>query len=920
MSKFFSVLSFCLFVSVSFGQNIVLEGNIVEDVTQHPIESATVYVSDAKNSTLIQYTISDKKGKFVLNLKKILSPLTFKISIMGFEEYVLELKSLANNKNFGQIVLKPESKMLGEIIIKSEAPPIRIKKDTLEFNAASFKIRPDSNVQTLLKQLPGVEIDADGKITVNGKEVNQILVNGKPFFDKDGKVALQNLPSEIINKVQVTDTKTKTEELSGQSASSNNASINLTIDEDKNKGYFGKFTGGYGSSERYESSALINYFKNKRKISVLASSNNINSVGFSMDEIFDNMGGGRNGVYSTGNGSFNAGGIQYGGGTGITKSNLVGVSYADEWAKGLDNTTNYFYSNTSNENTNAKRQANFLPDGTFVTTSGYKSKTDRFSNNVNLDFEYKIDSTMTLSVMPKFYKANSKAGNDSYQISEDNNNQLLNESTASTLNNNDVLNFKNDLYFNKSFRKKGRNIGISISNDNTNDQNDNLNKSTTSFYQQQKPDDIRDQKIEQRNLTDNYDFGINYFEPITDSLKIVVGTGYSKNKLSYDTKTFDFDSNSQTYSTQNDLLTNYISSDLSKWKPSVGLSFDKKKFSGQISGGTNLMNYDNHSQYLGNTTDLNKNYIYPHITAYANFKFTKTKSIWSYYSYDSNLPSASQILPVANLANPLNTYIGNQNLNPTTIHHFSFNFYDYDYATRSGYSTWGGFNYHDNQVVASTTYDDNRKATTTYLNVSGTYSSYFGTYWSKTIKREAHKFSFSTGITGNINLSKGFTNAVQYEANTFNIIPGCRVNYDYGEILSITPFYNYTLTNTNYTNYSIDKTSSFVHKFNIQTTNYWPKNWVFGNDLGYTYNSNLSAGFKKDFYLWNTSLAYNFYNKQFTAKVKVYDLLNQNQNATRNITPTTVIDEQNTVLKRYVMFSLTYKLEKFAGKQKPSND
>jgi hypothetical protein len=109
-----------------------------------------------------------------------------------------------------------------------------------------------------------------------------------------------------------------------------------------------------------------------------------------------------------------------------------------------------------------------------------------------------------------------------------------------------------------------------------------------------------------------------------------------------------------------------------------------------------------------------------------------------------------------------------------------------------------------------------------------------------------------------------------------------------------------------------------LHRFNLQTTTYWPKKWVFGNDFGYTYNSNIADGFKKDFYLWNTSLAYSFFNKKFTAKVKVYDILNQNQSNSRTITPTTIRDEENIVLQRYVMFSLTYKIEKFAGKEKPS--
>ena len=110
-----------------------------------------------------------------------------------------------------------------------------------------------------------------------------------------------------------------------------------------------------------------------------------------------------------------------------------------------------------------------------------------------------------------------------------------------------------------------------------------------------------------------------------------------------------------------------------------------------------------------------------------------------------------------------------------------------------------------------------------------------------------------------------------------------------------------------------------LHKFNIQTTNYWPSNWVFGNDFGYNYNSNIADGFKKDFYLWNTSISYSFLSKKWMAKVKVYDVLNQNQSQTRLITSTTIRDEQNSVLKRYVMFSLTYKIDKFAGKEKKSN-
>ena len=316
-------------------------------------------------------------------------------------------------------------------------------------------MRPDANVETLLKQLPGLEIDADGKITVNGKEVNQVLVNGKPFFDKDGKIALQNLPSNIINKVQVTDTKTKKEEKTGQVASSNNASLNLTIDEDKNKGFFGKVMGGYGTNDRYESSGLANYFKNKTKVSVLASSNNINSTGFSMDEIFDNMGGGRSSsVWMSNDGSFSINGRRFGGNNGITQTNMVGINYSDEWAKDLESTSNYFFSNTNSENVNKTSQTNLLPSGNFTTNSNKISNDERHGHNFNFDIEYKIDSTASIIIEPKFSKAKSNYRNSSNQVSTDNLNQLLNESVSEDYGEADANNFNNTLTFTKSFKEK----------------------------------------------------------------------------------------------------------------------------------------------------------------------------------------------------------------------------------------------------------------------------------------------------------------------------------------------------------------------------------------------------------------------------------------------------------------------------------
>ncbi|EIA09194.1 outer membrane beta-barrel protein [Flavobacterium frigoris] len=917
MRKFY-LLILLIVCCTSFAQtSIRLSGKITDVNTQIPLESVTVYLSSVQDSTVIDYTISDKNGLFVFSTKPITKPFFLKISYIGYKVYKQEFKELLKEKDFGTLKLVENVYALGEVVIKSEAPPIRIKQDTLEFNASSFKVRPDANVETLLKQLPGVEIDSDGKITVNGKEVNQVLVNGKPFFDKDGKIALQSLPSEIINKVQITDTKTKKEELTNQVASSNNASINLTIDEDKNKGFFGKFMAGGGTSSRYESSALVNYFKNKRKISVLASSNNINSTGFSMDEIFDNMKGGRNNsFYYSDNGSFGIGSMRFGGGKGITRSNMVGLNYSDEWFKGMEPSGSYFFTNSDSENINRSKQTVFLPTGNFTTESNSEFSEEKKGHNFNFQFEYKIDSTASIIVSPRFIKSDSKYRNKSFEFSKDENDQLLNENTSQVFEESDKNNFNNLIEYNKTFNKKGRYVSFSFENENTKEELNSTNKTNTIFYQGSDPDVIRDQIRKNSNFKDTYTAEIEYAEPIMDSLKIRLAANYSWQNTTEDRETYDFNSNSQTYSDINASLTNYFTSYIKTFKPKAGLSLNKKKYNINVSAGTSITQFENESLYLNAKTALSKNYVLPFAEAQISYKFTKSKSLWMSYGYDIKFPSASQILPVENLANPLNTYIGNPDLNPNKSHRGYFSFRDYDFASRAGYSIYLGGNYYDNQAVSSTVFDENRKRRTTYENISGNYDSFFGLNWNKTIKKDAHKYKFGLGLQANLNLSKGFTNDILFEANTLSLSPRASFSYEYGELLTISPTYSVSFNNTKYTNYLLSSASNVTHKFNIQTTNYWPKNWVFGNDFGYNYNSNIADGFKKDFYLWNSSLAYSFYDKKITAKVKVYDLLNQNQSATRTITPEAIQDEENTVLKRYLMFSLTYKLEKFAGKEK----
>jgi hypothetical protein len=352
----------------------------------------------------------------------------------------------------------------------------------------------------------------------------------------------------------------------------------------------------------------------------------------------------------------------------------------------------------------------------------------------------------------------------------------------------------------------------------------------------------------------------------------------------------------------------------------MGLSFEKNNFTFNINSSTSVVDFDNYSLYLNEVTDLKQKYVLPYGRAQIRYRLDRSKFFTFRYEYSNSLPSSNQLLPVENLSNPLNTVIGNPNLNPIEKNSFNMNYRNFDMRTRSGYNLYMRADFFDNQIVSTSIFDENRKRITTFENISGTYSTSLGGNWSQTIKKEAHVVRYGASINGNYSLDKGFTNNVLFSSKRLGVSPRIYSSYDYGELLTIAPSYSLSYNESIFTNSAVDAISNVVHRINLQTTNYWPKNWIFGNDFGYTYNSNLSDDFKKDYYLWNTSLPYVFFDNKMTLKVKVYDVLNQNQSVTRAISATTIRDEESTVLKRYAMLSLAYKLGNFGGKEDRSRN
>ncbi len=902
-----------LWVGISFSQTkFKISGTLKSEQDSIPLESATVYLETLKDSTVVTYTITDKNGKFSLEDKTYTDKLRLIISLIGFETYKKEIAINKSDINLGTIAM-PEANMLDEVIIKSRSP-ITVKKDTLEFNVASFKTKKDANVEDLLKELPGVEVDDEGKITINGKEVNKILVNGKPFFGDDPTITTRNLTKEIIEKVQVTDTKSKSEGFTGESSDSENKTINLTIKEENNKGVFGRVAAGAGTDKRYEYAGMVNLFDNEQRISVLAGGNNINSAGFSFGEIRKMFGGG-NSISWNGNGSFTIDGRSFGGGEGITKSNNAGINYADELSKSVDISADYFHSGSHSDNATSTQRENILPDSRYFTNSNSDSQNDTDSHTVNLGFDVKIDSTFLINVSPTFRYSKASTTFNRNEASFDESNVLTNQSSTSSFVENDGKNFSNEIQVTKKWGNKGAFVRFQLNTDINSTEADDFLNSETNVFGTNPSDLIRNQFTDSERSTNHQSSNITYRIPLVAKKWFFdLWYNFDTRKQENIESTFDFDTGSQAYDDFNfDLSTNFTNKN-NVITPGVKLAYNSEKMNFSFRPGYAFRTIENRD-VLRPELSLKRNFEFLEFDTNFNYRFSPKMSFYVSYDYNNDAPSISQLQPFQNVSDPLNTVTGNPNLKPSKRHSGYLGFNKYDFQKGTGFYVYANGTLTNDQVVSKTTVDENFVRNTTYENVNGGYWSYIGGSYSKDFKVDTlQTVKVRLGMNASFNKSINFNNDVQYASNTNSMTPTLSVEYKWKNVFEIRPNYRLSFTKTKYDLADFDDQNFLRHSLGIRTATFVPKKFEWRNDINFTYNPNVADGFQKSAWFWNSTLAYSVLKDKGSITLKVYDLLNQNTNAQRTATQNYIQDQQSTVLEQYFMLSFSWKFNSLGPK------
>lgn len=905
-SLFYSLALLCACTAFSQGKPFKISGVLLAEEDEAPLESATIYLETIKDSTMVTYTISDKDGAFVLDNRTYEDSLKLTISYIGFEPYTRVLTIGDDPISLKTIALKTAN-ALDEVVIRSRAP-ITVKKDTLEFNVASFKTKRDANVEDLLKELPGLEVDDDGTIKVNGKEVNKILVNGKPFFGDDPTITTRNLTKELIEKIQITDTKSKAEAFSGEKGDSENKTINLTIKKENNKGVFGRLSAGGGTDDRYEYAGMVNLFDNEQRFSVLSGGNNINSSGFSFGEIRKMFGGASN--ISSRNGGISVDGRSFGGGEGITTSNTAGINYADELGKDNDISGDYFYSGSNSKNATLSERENFLPNSRYFSNSSSKSENDTDSHSVNMAYDIKIDSTFMVNVRPSFRFSSSRTTYERQESSRDEDNILTNQSETASFVENAGKNFDNRVNLTKRFGNKGSFLRVGLNASMNENSSDDFLNSETNIYGDDPNDVIRKQFTDGEQKSNSLNMGATYRLPLVAKKWFLdFKYGYNTSKRRNIRSTMDFDEDSQAYDNFNMQLSSNFTNWNERHNPNLKLVHNTDKTTFRFGAGYTNRTIENEDK-LRPELSLKESFDFLELDTDFNYRFSPKSSINARYDYNNQIPQISQLQPFEDVSNPLNTVTGNPNLKPSKGHNLNFSYNNFDYQKRTGFYVYAYANVVQDKVVSKSTVDENFVRNTTYTNVNGDYSVNIGTNWSKDFKLDSlQTLKFRIGLSANMSQQINFNNDVQYAANSNRLFPRVETTYAWKDLFEIRPNYRLSFTNTSYDLANLDDRTFLSHSVGIRTATFFPRKLEWRNDISFRYNPDVSPGFQKSAWFWNATVAYSVLKDKGTVTLKVYDLLNQNTNAQRTTTDNYIEDSQSTVLEQYVMLSFSWKFQ-----------
>lgn len=893
--------------SIAQTKNITVTGTVIEADTKQPILQASVRLLSLPDSTYAAGVATLTNGRFTLP-KVAAGKYVMHITYIGLQPQYIPVQLNANNlnRNMGTIALESDAVLLQEAVITAEAPPVTVKADTTEYAASAYRVPEGSMLEELVKKLPGAEVSEDGTITVNGKEIKKIMVDGKEFFTDDPKVAMKNLPVNMVEKVKAYDKKSDMARITGIDDGEEETVLDLTVKKGMKQGWIGNLIAGYGNKDRYEAGGMLSRFQDNSSLSIIGSLNNTNNKGFSE---FGDAGQGLSGG---------------GAGSGITTARSLGVNFAKD-SKKIQVGGNIQYGYSDNDAQSKSSTERFLGEESSFENATNTSRRKRHDVRTDFRLEWRPDSMTTIIFRPNASYSRTEANSTSWSETLANDYSLVNDKNSSTFSKSNNLSFNGRLEAFRKLNNRGRNISLRANFGYSDGESNSLNISETSFFEPE-PDSIVswERATNRNNDSRNWSISASYTEPVFKNHFLQLRYEFAHRKRLSESLVSDPDSiaimpngyvESLSSRVENFYDTHSIDASIRGIHPKM-----------MYSAGVTLIPQASRSE---TTIGPNSSTQLPtqNVTNFApqvmfRYMFNKQHVLMLRYRGRSSEPDIENLQQVIDQTDPLNIRYGNPNLKPSFTHNVMMFYNKYIPEHMRSYSMNLFYSNTQNSVANQMSYDPKTGGTVSKkVNVSGNWNA--RGYFSFNTPLKNRKFTISS------NANTQFRDQVSYTSverkgdapqeselsTTHSLSLGERLTGSYRADkfdISLNASINYNLTKNSKQVNSNRETFDYYLGGNTNVTLPW--NFYLSTDVNYRIKDGYSGDFNTNEIIWNAQVSKNLIKNKATLRFKIYDILKEQSNLSRTITETRMSDVEYNTLGSYFMVHFVYRLNTLGGK------
>lgn len=909
------LLAFFIFTCAqTFAQNSgSVKGSLFDSVTAKPLPLATITVFSAKDTSIVTYRLSNPDGVFKVPGLPLELPLRMIVSYTGYKVVRKEfsLSKAAPDLDLGAIHIKTDTASLDEVLVLAERPPIIFRKDTIEFNASAFKTLPAALVEDLLKKLPGVTVNLNGAISVNGRNVNRILVDGKEFFGNDITIATRNLPANVIDKVQVVDDEEEKLRNPNATAMELGKVINLKLKKHIKQGWFGKVYAGAGTKDRYEGGGIINLFRDTLQVSLLGYGNNVNRAAFNAKDIIS-LGGFNRSFFRNLNiddGSLNIDGLSFGGSNrGIERSNGGGININHELTKKTTLNLQYFYGYINNQTIESINTRQFIGDTVLTSQQKNQQLRESFAHQAGGSVRHKFSKTSSILLRPVFSFNTAPADLYSNIRTFSSVKSPLNENSNAQQLRNHQFNYSHELLYNNyKLGKPGRVLNATNTVSIGTRRSDQYNDAVSIFYEVTEDTSVLAQLRDLDISSVAVGFTANYLHSLNKKSTLRVSAVTDNYHDVYNVKSFA--KRGSEYDSLVPAFSNKLRSDVFKNVASFIWDARVKKDLTISSGVT--WHYLN---LLYRDKQASQHRVLHYAWPYFELRW-KTKMLA--YRTRVKEPDPIDVLPVINNTNPLYQFIGNLNLKPTVSHNFSV-MYSKVLQQKFFASTLQlqGTLYQD-AIIREKFINTAGVQFSRPLNTNGLWN--VSALWSvnKRYKFAGGRQLNLTGLLrGGIGNNIILLNGRRSEPMVYNFNPTVEYLLSFGDRIDLNQRYIFTWYKMNSAGNNRGDLSFTTHNLLTELVVRMPKKIVWETRLDYQHSSLVYTGNRRSAALWNAGVSYIFLkDDKGILKLQVFDILDQNTGIYRYIRENFIQDTQVNLLNQYLLLTFTYNIRYFGPKK-----